>query len=154
MALVVKNLPASPGDTRDAGLIPGSGGSAGVGNGTSLWYSCLENSTDRGAWQATAHRAAKSQTWLRDGAQNTLDIFLMLACFIMQVICSLGFPGGPDGKEFTCNARDSGSIPRLGWSPGEVNGYPLQYSCLECSLDNVENFKDLVKQIEEYKNHP
>ena len=72
----------------------------------------------------------------------------------MQVICSVGFPGGLDGKESTCNARDSGSIPRSGWSPGEGNGYPLQYSCLEHSLDNVENFKDLVKQIEEYKNHP
>ena len=40
------------------------------------------------------------------------------------------FPGGLDGKEYTCNAGDLGSIPRLGRS-SEGNGYPLQYSCLE-----------------------
>ena len=39
--------------------------------------------------------------------------------------------GGSDGKETTCNAGDLGSIPGLGRSPGEGNGYPLQYSCLE-----------------------
>ena len=50
-----KNLPANAGDTRDMGLIPGSGQSPGVGNGNLLQYSCLENSMDRGAWQATVH---------------------------------------------------------------------------------------------------
>ena len=39
------------------------------------------------------------------------------------------------GKESTCNAGDLGSIPRLGRSPGEGNSYPLQYSCLENSMD-------------------
>ena len=43
----------------------------------------------------------------------------------------MGFPGGSDGKESACNARDAGLIPGLGRSPGEGNGYPLQYSCLE-----------------------
>ena len=43
----------------------------------------------------------------------------------------LGFPDGLDGKESGCNAEDPGSIPRLGRSPGEGNGNPLQYSCLE-----------------------
>ena len=43
----------------------------------------------------------------------------------------LGFPGGSDGKESTCNARDLGSIPGLEDSPGEGHGNPLQYSCLE-----------------------
>ena len=43
MALVVKNLPANPGDTRYAGLIPGSGKSPAGGNGNPLQYSCLEN---------------------------------------------------------------------------------------------------------------
>ena len=42
-----------------------------------------------------------------------------------------GFPGGSDGKESAYNAGDSGSIPGLGRSPGEGNGNPLQYSCLE-----------------------
>ena len=47
----------------------------------------------------------------------------------------LGFPGGSYGKESTCNAGDLGSIPGLGRSPGEGNGYPLQYSCLENPMD-------------------
>ena len=47
----------------------------------------------------------------------------------------LGFPGGSDGKESACNAGDLGSIPGLGSSPGEGNGYPLQYSCLENPMD-------------------
>ena len=62
MALVVKNLPANAGDIRVAGLIPGLRISPGGGHGNSLRYSCLENPTDRGAWWATVHRVAKSQT--------------------------------------------------------------------------------------------
>ena len=46
----------------DPGLIPGSGSSPGEGNGNPLQYSFLENSMDRGAWQATVHRVAKSWT--------------------------------------------------------------------------------------------
>ena len=42
---------------------------------------------------------------------------------------------GPDGKESACNAGDRGLIPGSGRYPGEVNGYPLQYSCLENSMD-------------------
>ena len=47
----------------------------------------------------------------------------------------MGFPGGSDGKESTCHAGDPSSIPGLGRSPGEGNGYPRKYSCLENSLD-------------------
>ena len=47
----------------------------------------------------------------------------------------LGFPCGSAGKESTCNVGDLGSIPRLGKSPGEGKGYPLQYSGLENSMD-------------------
>ena len=52
---VVKNLPASVGDARDSGLIPGSGRSPGGENGNTLQCSCLENSMERGAWWATVH---------------------------------------------------------------------------------------------------
>ena len=48
-----------------------------------------------------------------------------------------GFPGGSDDKESACNARDLGSIPGLGRSPGEGNSYPLQYSGLENSMDCI-----------------
>ena len=49
MVLVVKNLPANAGDTRDGSLIPGLGRSSGEGDGNTLQYSCLENPMDRGA---------------------------------------------------------------------------------------------------------
>ena len=45
-----------------------------------------------------------------------------------------GFPDSSAGKESSCNAGDPGSIPGLGRSPGEGNGNPLQYSCLENSM--------------------
>ena len=47
------------------------------------------------------------------------------------------FPGGSDSKEFTCNEGHLGSIPGLGRSLGEGNGYPLQYSDLENSMDCI-----------------
>ena len=65
MALVAKTLPASAGDLRDVGSIPGSGRSPGGRHGNPLQYSCLENPMDRGVWQATVHRVAKNQTQLK-----------------------------------------------------------------------------------------
>ena len=47
----------------------------------------------------------------------------------------MGFPGSSDGRESDCNVGDLGSIPGLGRSPREGNGYPFQYSCLENSMD-------------------
>ena len=47
----------------------------------------------------------------------------------------MGFPGGSDDKESACNAGDLGSVLGSGRSPGEGNGYPLQYSCLENSMN-------------------
>ena len=47
----------------------------------------------------------------------------------------LGFPGGSEGKKFTCSAGDSGLIPGSGRSPGGGNGNPLQYSYLENPMD-------------------
>ena len=62
VVLLVKNPLANAGDTRDAALIPGSGGCPGGGNGNPLQYFCLENPMDRGDWQATVHNVTKSQT--------------------------------------------------------------------------------------------
>ena len=59
MALVVKNPPASAGDIRDTGSIPGLGRSPGVGHGNSLQYSCLGNPMNQGAWWITAHGGHK-----------------------------------------------------------------------------------------------
>ena len=59
---VVKNIPASVGDTGDKGSVPGSGRSPGGRHGCPLQYSCLENPMDRGAWEATVHGVAESDT--------------------------------------------------------------------------------------------
>ena len=53
----------------------------------------------------------------------------------MYVYDDKDFPGGSEGKESACNAGNPGSIPGLGRSPGEGNGNPLQYSCLENHMD-------------------
>ena len=65
VALVIKNLLANAGDIRDIGSNPGTGKSLGGGHGNPLQHSCLENPVDRGAWQATVHRVAKSWTQLK-----------------------------------------------------------------------------------------
>ena len=61
---MIKNLPANAGDIEDMGSISGSGRSPGGGNDHPLQYACLGNPMDRGAWQATVHGVAKSQTRL------------------------------------------------------------------------------------------
>ena len=58
------------------------------------------------------------------------------------------FPGGSDSKESACNVGDPGSIPGLGRSPGEANGYPLQYSCLENSMD-IGTWSATVQRVAE-----
>ena len=63
---VVKNPPASAGDTRDSSSTPGSGRSPEVRNGNVLQYSCLEKPMDRGAWWATVHGVTESWTKLSD----------------------------------------------------------------------------------------
>ena len=105
-------------DITDAALIPGLGRSPGGGHDNPLQYSCLENPTARGAWWATVHRVAKSGTQLKRLSMQAHT-----------------FLGGSDGKEFVFNARDLDSFPESGGTPGEGNGYPLQYSCLGNSMD-------------------
>ena len=90
-----------------------------------LQYSCLENPTARGSWQAAAHRVAKSRTQLK-----RLSTYTHTHTHAHTV-----FPGGSVGELSACNGGDPGSIPGLGRSSGEDNGNPLQYSCLENSMD-------------------
>ena len=98
---------------RDMGSIPGR--SPGGRHGNPIQYSCLENPMDRGAWQTTVHRVAKSQTRLkRQHVRKYKD-----------------FRGGSDGRESACDTGDLGSNPGSGRYPGEGNGSPLQYSCLD-----------------------
>ena len=55
--------------------------------------------------------------------------------FKKELLDTMGFPGGSEGKASAYNAGDPGSIPGSGRSPGEGNGNPLQYSCLENPMD-------------------
>ena len=96
--LVVKNLPANDGDVEDMGLIPGLGRFSGGWHGNPVQYSFTENPADRGAWWATVHRVAKSQTRLKQlsthtclssGRNSTLIIWLtqnILTVFNGEVI--------------------------------------------------------------------
>ena len=59
----------------------------------------------------------------------------LVSCSLLTPHSTNGFPGGSDNEESTFNAGDPGSISRSRRSPGEVNGYPRQYSCLESSID-------------------
>ena len=66
-------------------------------------------------------------------AQSLIHDPLLLVNITSLVV--RGFPGDSDGQESACNAGDPDSIPGLGRSPGEWNGNPLQYPCLENSMD-------------------
>ena len=102
------------------------------GLGRSLFSSKKEHREDVRFWklttkypvehkyQATCYLLVGKIPWRRD--QLPTPVFL-------------GFHGGSDHKEFACNMEDLGSIPGLGGSPGEGNGYPLHCSCLENSMD-------------------
>ena len=87
----------------DPGSIPGSGRSSGEGNGNPLQYSCLENPMDRGAWWATVHGVAKSQTRLSNFT------------FFWASQVALLVKNSPANAR---DVRDAGLIPGLGRSPG------------------------------------
>ena len=111
MALVVKNLPASAGDT-DTGSIHGREDSPGGRHGNPLLYSCLENPMDRGVGQATIHRAAKSRTRLKQFSMHKNYKNLGLSPGLKTS------PGGGHGNppQYSCleNPRDRGALRAIG----------------------------------------
>ena len=80
--LVVKNLPAN---ARDAGLNPGLGRAPGVGNDSPLQYSCLENSMDRGTWQATIHGAAVLDMTEHSSSSMNTGVHVGMGSFLLVV---------------------------------------------------------------------
>ena len=86
---VVKNPPAKKGAAADTGSVPGSGRSPGEGNGNPLQYSCLENPLDRGAWWATVHGVAKSQTWLSNWAYTHSQDIHMSSVNVFSSCCHI-----------------------------------------------------------------
>ena len=69
--------------------------------------------------------------------KETLNLPHTSKYFKKHLHCIWGFPGGSDGKESACNTGDLGSIPGLGRSSGEGNGYPLQYTGLKNPVDRA-----------------
>ena len=81
----------------------------------------------------TGGLAAHPNSGAKTGYDGIIDIFLMDINMAPKSFKS--FPGGSDSKESDCNAGDLGSFPGLERYPAEGNGNPLQYSCLENSMD-------------------
>ena len=78
------------------------------------------------------------------GDREKVVLLTSISQTVMELdeLTSGGFPGGSDGKEPACNAIDVGLIPGSGRFPGEGNGNPLQYSCLENSMELHEVTKN------------
>ena len=91
-------------------------------NGYPLYNPCLENSMERGAWQATIHGVAKSWTWLSFGVILSLHFYFETSLVAQRIKC---LPTMWETQVQSLGGR----------SPGEENGNPLQYSCLENPLD-------------------
>ena len=92
VALKLKNPPSNAGDIRDVGSIPGLGRFPGGGNGNPFQYSCLKNPMNRGAWWATVHLVAKSQTWLKwlsthaDSVLKSSDVTLLTKVHMVKAM--------------------------------------------------------------------
>ena len=81
---MVKNPSANTGDIRHSSLIPGVGRLHGGGHGNPPQYSCLQNPTDIGAWWATVHRVAKSQTRLEQLSTHAVQEGLFVYLFVFN----------------------------------------------------------------------
>ena len=119
----------------DLGSIPGLGRSPGEGHDNPLQYSCLGNSMDRGAWWAIVYGVQESEmteqrTLSLYGDNSHIRQFTHLGC--MNQWFSLA---AQMVKNLPAMSGDLGLIPRSGKCPGEGNGCPLQYSCLENAMD-------------------
>ena len=88
---MVKNSPASEGDTRDMSPVPGSRRSPGEGNGSPLQYSCLGNAMARGDWWAPVHRITKNRTQLSIYRLDTLALNSPENFFLISKVYILSF---------------------------------------------------------------
>ena len=100
VALVVRNLPVSSGNTRDMCLIPWSGRSPGGGNGNLLQYSCLEKFTDRGSWWTTVCEITKTWTTIEKACTHSILLSEMSCLWHQGAILSFT-PLTPDISVFS-----------------------------------------------------
>ena len=141
VALVVKNPPANAGDMRRVVSISGVGRSSGIGNGNPLQCACLENPMDRGAWQATVHGVAKSQTWLSDWAHKNFSSFTLL--YVKQITSGNLLSDAGSSNLVLCDNLER-------WD-GLGGGKEVQEGGAICMADScwcmAENQHDIVKQL-------
>ena len=130
---VVKN---PPGNVGDVGSVPELGRSLGGGNGNSLQYSCLQNSMDSGAWQATVHGVAKSWTQLSTHSHS----------LSLPPICEEGMASSPYCRREavaliqTSNRNPSSWFQSFKWWHLYLNGYstsPLNGYSMVCVLSEI-----------------
>ena len=110
----------------------------GEGNGTQLQGSCLENPRDRGAWWAAVSGVAQSRTRLKQLSSSSMYIYIYIHQTVAQLVKNL--PGSAG------DTIDAGSVSGLGRFPGERNGNPPLYSCLENSMDRG-SWRDIVHGV-------
>ena len=143
---LIRKIKASAYKAGDPGSITGSGRSPGEGNGNPLQYSCLEIPMDGGAWLQSMglQRVRHNQIFIPSQHLNTygtLVCFIKLRASVLLPMngnnnsCFMEQLCGSDSKASAHNVEVPGLIPGLGRSLGEGNGNPLQYSCLENSMD-------------------
>ena len=85
--------------------------------------------------QILYHLSYRNVLWYQGMSCQLKKKILLINLLFGKILYTKGFPGGSDGKESACKAGDLGSILGSGISPGEGNGNPLQYSCLENPLN-------------------
>ena len=112
---------------------------------TLLWLWAFNNSLPAGLWALLREQEGKIPFQMIRGQcflwiplcslKHTILCLLYVKGHFTPTMVLQGFPSGSDSKESACNAGDPGLIPGSGRSPGEGNGYPLQYSCLENPMD-------------------
>ena len=137
---MVKNLTANAGDVIGVSSILGYRKSPGGGNG---YHSCIlawripwmeEPGGLYSPWGCTELNMTKATWHTASTLISSISCDMHTVHLIIQMFKNTS-PGDSSGKESACSAGDSGSFPGLGRSPGEGNGNPLKYACLENSKD-------------------
>ena len=109
---------------RDGSSMPGSGGTPGEKKWQPTPYSCLENSMDRGAWWATAHGGAKSQTWLNEPFGHTCLSYFISLSYLLHTIKFIS-----PAQTFPLNSRPQGLQPARLLCPWNFTGKNTRVAC-------------------------